>query len=244
MFKHSYSKPLYSIVHFVIPVCCLCIFISTGCQRKAPPASDAGQASVVEKFKTYYCFPWDSLNISNDIYDEYSGNTKLRWTHNHHFYKYTVISDSEFTFSCGTGNKEILMGRYKCSDGMYVPEFVYDNYMFMLFFSRCGSDCWQYQFVDFSKDTIYTSQALYIDSVNMRYAEMQHLDSSYYIVVYNFHFDVYDTIPTKYNVNNMMNPDLCFKAVSIDSDKVYYWTYYNGDTFKVDTAYMNCPCLK
>ena len=234
------------IERFIILICCLCIFSATGCKRKTAAAHEKSQAAVVEKFKTYNCFPFDSLTLSIDLYDEFGGNTILRRTGNHHFYKYTAISDSEFTLSAGKGNKEILLGKYKCSERKYVPEFIYDNDEFMLFVSPCGMGCGgRYQFVDLYKDTIYTSSPLYIDSVNMRYAEMQQLDSSYYIMVYNFHFGFYDTVCTKYNVKNMANPELHFQAVKIDSDKVYYWTSsFDSGEFKVDTAYMHCPCLK
>jgi hypothetical protein len=156
-------------------------------------------------FNTYHCF--DQILLDDSIL---FGNMLIEHTRNGNFIKKKVLNDSEFVFSCGRNNKEVNLNLYNCDRLFNTPRLVYDDWDLMVFREGTGSDTWNDYIVSLNKDTVYLTQAYFIDTIHYRFVELV------------------DELAGKENNVNFLVHDIRFK--NTDTLKCNYYKYREGGT--------------
>lgn len=180
------------------------------------------------KFVSYsYCSP--KLLFDDHIF----GNTIIKATKNNNFLKCTVVGDNEFEFSCGRGRKEAALLKTKCNseslpdfDGIIMPKLEYDDEDLMVLYLKGGSDNWKNYFIHFSKNKIYTAQALYIDYDKRQYVYLDSQDyknDNVFFVIHDIMTDTRDTLKTNYyKFRQDGHPALNISDVNLKNDTLFY----------------------
>ena len=164
-----------------------------------------------------------------------SGNPKYE-----NFRKYTLINDSQYVFSAGNGFKEVVLDTFKCGHQTREPLIMHEDHDFMHFVYGCGSNCWGDIFLDFNHDTVYSTQSFFLDTILMRFVEIESLNekNETYFYVHDFRSKTCDTLKSTHYI---AAPSLWIKNVELNVVDPYYLCYsakLRGDSLVRDTIML------
>ena len=202
--------------------------------------------SIINEYK-FVSYKYCSQDLVWD--DNIYGNIMLKVTPNNNFLKCTTLNDTTLVFSCGKGKQEVVLLKTECGasyfscgfDGLLLPELMYDDDGIMILYLKGGSDSWINYFVDFSKNVVYSEQAVYIDTCNRRYVYLagDYKMKDVFFVVHNIMSNTRDTIKSNYyKFRKDGYPALHISDVSMSYDTLFYSIKNNGlikDTLIVPT---------
>ena len=219
-----------------------CLIIITGCKQRtgrlintSTPATSTENRIESDSVSSCNCFEESFPNYG--LY----GRTIIRTTSAGNFLKYTAINDSQFIFSCGREQKEIVMDTGSCATPYRhitatPAELIYDNDDIIVIYNRLGSNSWDYAFVSLLDNKAYHSEALYIDTVNLRYVDLLETGKDVCFVVHNLLDHTEDTVVSHYYKFRQGGYPLFFISdVIISQDRLFYSVECNDASTRKDT---------
>lgn len=177
-----------------------------------------------------YDFCSEELLLNDNIF----GNMILERTPNNNFLKCTIQDDSIYMFSCGRKNKEIFISEIKCRssftnlsfDGKIFPKLLYDDDDIIILYQTGGSDSWINYFINFSNNTIYKEQAIYIDEENRKYVYLDNNDyknNNVFFVIHDIMSNERDSLRLNYySYREDGYPSQFIKNVFLKDNYLYY----------------------
>ena len=153
--------------------------------------------------------------------------------------KFTAINDSQYIFSAGSRYKEVILDTLKCQYGFPRLKLIHEDYDFMHFGSGCGTNCWWDIILDFYNDTIYYTQAFYVDTNRLRFVEIEQPNLKPIFRVYDVHNKTCDTLFSEFET---WLPSLGISDVKLSNDEPWYLSYtavlQKNDSMIYDTLWL------
>ena len=170
--------------------------------------------------------------------EQIGGNVKLVKTEEGNFYKYTILNDTEFVFSCGRESKEVFVRKYDCKKYTRLPDLVYENYDYLVFSTKTGSDTWTDDIVHFNPDTLIQTQALCFDTIHRRFVDMteDYEKNEVFFYVHDLSFKSTDTLKSNYYKFRQDGvPSLSISNVHLSDFKLFYSIQLANDSLVTDS---------
>lgn len=164
------------------------------------------------------------------------GNTIIEITKNGNYLKYTYINDSQYNFSCGKENIEVCLLK-KMDAKSKTPIRIHDNEHLIYLCVTGGTDTWYNYFVNVNNGHVSEGQAVYIDTINNRFIDMEYKNGEVYFILHLIEGKSVDSIKSNYsNYRKDRNYYMHITDVSlIELKKLTYNINLPNGTIKSDT---------